>query len=89
MTNIESDSTRKPRREGGGRRGGSAGGRNPVPQLPRRKLKRLFPAMEIVSSDELEAIHHASLKVLSEIGMDFTLPEARDMLKMSGESFEG
>ncbi len=89
MTNIESDSTRKPRREGGGRRGGSAGGRNPVPQLPRRKLKRLFPAMEIVSSDELEAIHHASLKVLSEIGMDFTLPEARDMLKKAGASVYG
>ena len=89
MTNIESDSTRKPRREGGGRRGGSAGGRNPVPQLPRRKLKRLFPAMEIVSSDELEAIHHASLKVLSEIGMDFTLPEARDMLKKAGASVDG
>lgn len=89
MTNIESDSTRKPRREGGGRRGGSADGRNPVPQLPRRKLKRLFPAMEIVSADELEAIHHASLKVLSEIGMDFTLPEARDMLRQAGAKVEG
>ena len=51
MTNIDSDSTRKPRREGGGRRGASADGRTPVPQLPRRKLKRLFPAMEIVSAD--------------------------------------
>jgi trimethylamine--corrinoid protein Co-methyltransferase len=89
VTNIESDSTRKPRREGGGRRGGSADGRNPVPQLPRRKLKRLFPAMEIVSADELEAIHHASLKVLSEIGMDFTLPEARDMLRQAGAKVEG
>jgi hypothetical protein len=60
-----------------------------VPQLPRRKLKRLFPAMEIVSADELELIHHASLKVLSEIGMDFTLPEARDMLKKAGARVEG
>jgi trimethylamine--corrinoid protein Co-methyltransferase len=89
VTNIDSDSTRKPRREGGGRRGGSAGGRTPVQQLPRRKLKRLFPAMEIVSADELESIHHASLKVLSEIGMDFTLPEARDMLKKAGAKVEG
>ena len=89
MTNIDSDSTRKPRREGGGRRGGTAGGRTPVPQLPRRKLKRLFPAMEIVSADELESIHRASLKVLSEIGMDFTLPEARDMLKKAGARVDG
>ncbi len=88
MTNTDLDSTRKSRREGGGRRGGG-GGRSAVPQLPRRKLKRLFPAMEIVSKDELEAIHHASLRVLSEIGMDFTLPEARGMLKKAGAKVEG
>jgi trimethylamine--corrinoid protein Co-methyltransferase len=88
VTNTDLDSTRKSRREGGGRRGGG-GGRSAVPQLPRRKLKRLFPAMEIVSKDELEAIHHASLRVLSEIGMDFTLPEARGMLKKAGAKVEG
>ena len=37
------DTARRPRREGGGRRGGG-GGRTPVPQLPRRKLKRPVPA---------------------------------------------
>ena len=88
MTNTDTDTTRRSRREGGGRRA-AAGGRNPVPQLPRRKLKRLFPAMEIVSADELEAIHQASLKVLAEIGMDFTLPEAREMLKKAGATIEG
>ncbi len=67
----------------------AAGGRNPVPQPPRRKLKRAFPPMQIVSADEVEAIHHASLKVLSEIGMDFTLPEARDMLKAAGADIDG
>jgi trimethylamine---corrinoid protein Co-methyltransferase len=50
----------------------------PCRSLPRRKVARAFPPMEIVSADELESIHHASLQVLSEIGMDFTLPEARD-----------
>lgn len=89
MTSIDTDTTRRSRREGGGRRATGAGGRNPVSQLPRRKLKRLFPAMQIVSADELEAIHHASLKVLSEIGMDFTLPEARDMLKQAGAKVDG
>jgi len=89
VTNTDSDTTRRSRREGGGRRGGSSDGRNPVPQLPRRKLKRLFPAMEIVSADELESIHRASLKVLAEIGMDFTLPEARDMLRQAGAKVEG
>ena len=88
MTNTDPDTTRRSRREGGGRRGGGSG-RAPVPQLPRRKLKRAFPAMEIVSADELESIHRASLKVLSEIGMDFTLPEARDMLKKAGATVDG
>ena len=88
MSNTELDTPRKSRREGGGRRGGGDG-RNAVPQLPRRKLQRAFPAMEIVSKDELESIHHASLRVLSEIGMDFTLPEARDMLKKAGASVDG
>ena len=88
MTNTDPDTTRRSRREGGGRRGGGSG-RAPVPQLPRRQLKRAFPAMEIVSADELESIHRASLKVLSEIGMDFTLPEARDMLKKAGATVDG
>ena len=40
--------------------------------------------MAIISADEVESIHRASLKVLSEIGMDFMLPEARDLLKKAG-----
>jgi trimethylamine--corrinoid protein Co-methyltransferase len=88
VTSTDTETARRPRREGGGRRGGGSG-RAPVPQLPRRKLKRLFPPMQIVSADELESIHHASLRVLSEIGMDFTLPEARDMLKKAGATVEG
>ncbi|MFN4141568.1 trimethylamine methyltransferase family protein [Aestuariivirga sp.] len=88
MTNIEAETPRRSRREGGGRRGGG-GGQAAVPQVPRRKLRRAFPPMEIVSVDELEAIHHASLKVLCDIGMDFTLPEARDMLKAAGASVAG
>jgi trimethylamine---corrinoid protein Co-methyltransferase len=53
------------------------------------KAKRLFPPTKLVSDDQLEAIHHASLKVLAEIGMDFMLPEARDILKKAGAKIEG
>lgn len=88
MTNTDLDTGRRSRREGGGRRGGGSG-RNAVAQLPRRKLTRRFPPIQIISADELEAIHRASLKVLSEIGMDFTLPEARGMLKQAGARVEG
>ncbi len=81
------ETTRRTRREGA-RRGGNTG-KHAIPQLPRRKVERLFPPMQIVSADELEAIHRASLQVLSEIGMDFTLPEARDLLKTAGADVQG
>ena len=43
---------------------------------------------EVVSADELEAIHVASLRVLSEIGMDFLDAEAREVLKVAGAETE-
>ena len=39
---------------------------------------------EVVSADELEAIHIGSLRVLSEIGMDFLDAEAREVLRAAG-----
>jgi trimethylamine--corrinoid protein Co-methyltransferase len=43
-----------------------------------------YPPTEVISADELESIHLASLRVLSEIGMDFLDVEARDVLKAAG-----
>jgi trimethylamine---corrinoid protein Co-methyltransferase len=43
----------------------------------------------LLSTDEIEAIHRASLEVLADIGMDFTLPEARDLLKAAGAQVQG
>ncbi len=45
--------------------------------------------MSIISADELESIHRASLQVLAEIGMDFNLPEAREILKNAGAKLDG
>ena len=49
-----------------------------------RKLQHRFPQTPVVSEDELEAIHNASLTILEEIGMDFMHPEARAILKKAG-----
>ena len=71
------------------RRGGRAGrseraeAAGPI-QKPFRQPRRRFPPVEIVTADELEAIHLASLTVLEEIGMDFLEPEARALLKAAG-----
>jgi trimethylamine---corrinoid protein Co-methyltransferase len=57
-------------------------------QLPRRPLTNPYPPMEIVSADQLEAIHRASLEVLEEIGLNFLLPEAREILVRAGAEVE-
>jgi trimethylamine--corrinoid protein Co-methyltransferase len=43
-----------------------------------------YAPTKVVSDDELESIHLASLRILSDYGMDFLLPEARDLLAKAG-----
>ncbi len=81
------ETSRRGRRDGARR--APSGTKGSIQQLPRRKVARAFPPMTIVSDDELESIHQASLQVLSEIGMDFTLAEARDILQKAGAKIEG
>ncbi len=49
---------------------------------------RLAPT-EVVSADELESIHIASLRILEEIGMDVLDPEARSLLMAAGAEVVG
>ncbi len=58
-------------------------------QLPWRTVRSLFPPVELISTDELTAIHQTSLSILEEIGMDFLLPEARDRLQQAGADVQG
>lgn len=51
--------------------------RAPQPRLP-------FAPVELVSGDELEAIHRAALTILQEIGVDFLHEEAKAILKGAG-----
>jgi trimethylamine---corrinoid protein Co-methyltransferase len=53
------------------------------------KARRPFPPTKFISDDEVESIHNASLRVLSEIGMDFMLPQAREILKKAGAKVDG
>ena len=83
------ETSRRGRREAANRRGAGSGVKGAINQLPRRKITRSFPPMALISADEVEAIHNASLKVLAEIGMDFMLPEAREMWRRAGAKIEG
>ncbi len=53
-------------------------------QLPRRQLVNTLPPIEILSADQIEAIHEASLTILRDMGVNFLLDEARDILAAAG-----
>ncbi len=57
----------------------------PAWEQPRNR----FDPLRAVSEDELDAIHHASLRVLSETGIDFLDLTARTQLAAAGADVEG
>lgn len=66
-----------------GRRGPRV--RNLAAEQPVARQPRLVrEPLRVVSDDELENIHRASLRVLEEVGIDFLLPEARRLLAAAG-----
>ncbi|MEO9337933.1 trimethylamine methyltransferase family protein [Mesorhizobium sp. SB112] len=70
------------------RRGGRAGKRSSgaagFDQPPFQQLRIPFEPTRLVSEDELESIHLASLKVLREIGVDVLHDGARQIMKEHG-----
>lgn len=71
-----------------GRRGGRAGKRDAADgvfeQPEFRQLKNPFVPTSVVSEDELESIHLASLQVLGEIGIEVLHDGARQIMKEAG-----
>jgi trimethylamine---corrinoid protein Co-methyltransferase len=88
MTAPVSEPGRRRRDSPRRRDAGTASARS-IPQLPRRRVERRFSALELISADEVESIHQTSLRVLEEIGMDFTLEEARALLSQAGAEIDG
>ena len=70
-----------------GRRMESA--KQPINQLPWGQPQLTLEPSRILSGDHLESIHLESLRVLEEIGMDMTYPEAREILGRAGASVKG
>jgi trimethylamine--corrinoid protein Co-methyltransferase len=68
----------------GGRAGKRAGGAAAFEQPPFRQLKNPFAPTRLISDDELESIHLASLRVLKEIGVDVLHDGARQIMKEHG-----
>jgi trimethylamine--corrinoid protein Co-methyltransferase len=82
-----------PEREPGGRagrRGRRGRGERPahVVQPAWKQPRNPYRPVEIVSADQLEAIHEASLVILEDIGIEFLDEEARAILKRGGARIE-
>ena len=55
-----------------------------MPRLPWRTLINPFRPVEILSEDQIETIHRASLRILAEIGMEVLGDRAIDLLVRAG-----
>ncbi|NBR99217.1 MAG: hypothetical protein EBT42_02370 [Actinobacteria bacterium] len=53
-------------------------------QKPFKQPRMRYAPTKVLSDDEVESIHLASLRILSEYGMDFLDPDARNLLKKAG-----
>jgi len=47
-------------------------------------LRSPFPPLNLVSGDEVEAIHRAALDILEDIGLRCQVKEARDLFRQAG-----
>ena len=63
------------------RRMASSGG---VRQMPFGAVRNRYPRFEVMSADEVEAIHRASLRLLAETGMEVMHAESRSLLRRGG-----
>ena len=57
-------------------------------QLPFGKVVNRYPPIALLSADELESIHVASLRLLAEIGMEVLHDESRNLLKAAGATVD-
>jgi len=60
-----------------------------IAQPPFLRLIRSYPTLDILSVDEVEAIHNAGLRILSEIGMRVLSDEARGFYQIAGATISG
>ena len=81
---AEAASSGRRGRPGRGDRGQRSSGPKLPPQRPYAQPRMRLQPTEVVSADELESIHVASLRILSEIGMNFLDAESRGLLKAAG-----
>jgi trimethylamine--corrinoid protein Co-methyltransferase len=62
----------------------AARGEARIPQLAQRSVRNPYPPMRILSDDQVEAIHDASMRILEEMGIEVMSPRALDLFARAG-----
>ncbi|MDH3740399.1 MAG: trimethylamine methyltransferase family protein [Hyphomicrobiales bacterium] len=75
------------RRREGRKRGGDAP--QGIDQRAWKQPRRYFKPVDLISQDQLEAIHEASLKVLEDLGLEIVNDEACEILRSAGAIIDG
>ncbi|WP_315923961.1 trimethylamine methyltransferase family protein [Mesorhizobium sp. SP-1A] len=55
-----------------------------IPQLPLRHVENPYPPMELLSADQVEAIHAASMRILEEFGIEVMSAHALSLFEQAG-----
>ncbi len=55
-----------------------------LPQLAARSVRNPYPPMQLLSADQVEAIHHASLHILENLGVEVMSPRALALFEGAG-----
>ncbi|HUX72545.1 MAG TPA: trimethylamine methyltransferase family protein [Steroidobacteraceae bacterium] len=69
------------RRQGGHSRRTADGG---IRQLPWRQVVNPYAPMQVLSADQIEAIHATSMRILEELGIEVMSPRALEVFKAAG-----
>jgi trimethylamine--corrinoid protein Co-methyltransferase len=59
-----------------------------IRQLPFARVRNPYRPIEVISADHVEAIHQASLKLLSEVGIEVLHEESRALWKAAGATVD-
>src|SRR6185503_1033259 len=67
---------------------GQARGAAAIPQLPLRRVRSPWPPMQLLSADQVEAIHQASMHILENFGIELMSPRALALFERAGASVD-
>jgi trimethylamine---corrinoid protein Co-methyltransferase len=59
-----------------------------IPQLPQRRVRNPYPPMQVLSDDQVEAIHDASMHILENFGVEVMSARALALLEEAGASVD-